>query len=305
MDGATRREIDKVCWETLRDAGISGPPAGVEILLEHLELYRHFYDLTNPGFIDKKWHKLVVNGRKFINVLKKIRLKAVLFGDEGRIVVDSSLPEIKREWPSLHEAGHRILEWHRPYFYGDTAQTLNPDWQQRLEEEANYAASALMFCGPIFTNEAKDTEPQWESIAALKKRYGKSYSTTLRRYVEFGPECPMAMLVSTPDWMEKPDDQETRCRHFVRSPAFASRFSGVTSDQLIQHLDRWARRRRGGIVADFTFSLKDDRGDRHEFRGQSFFAKHYLETLFVHLRPMNTGGRIILAGISGYRPQES
>ena len=69
----------------------------------------------------------------------------MLFQDESRIVVDASLPKGKQEWPSLHEAGHRILEWHRPYFFGDTAQTLDPDWQQILEEEANYAASALMF----------------------------------------------------------------------------------------------------------------------------------------------------------------
>ena len=61
-----------------------------------------------------------------------------------------------------------------------------------------------MFCGPVFSGEAKDTKPEWASIEGLKKRYGKSYSTTLRRYVQFGPDCPMAMLVSTPLWMESP-----------------------------------------------------------------------------------------------------
>ena len=32
-----------------------------------------------------------------------------------------------REWASFHDVTHRVLEWHRPYFLGDTATTLDPD----------------------------------------------------------------------------------------------------------------------------------------------------------------------------------
>ena len=53
----------------------------------------------------------------------------------------------------------------------------------------------MMFCGPVFSKEAKDTYPSWSSVAALKGRYGKSYVTTLRRYVEHGPDHPMVLLV--------------------------------------------------------------------------------------------------------------
>ena len=116
MDDATRREIDKVCWCTLREADIMEPPSNTKLILEHLKLYREFYDLQDPGFLDRAKHKMLVSGRKLLHVIKKIRLTAVLFQDEGRIVVDASLPKGKQEWPSLHEAGHRILEWHRPYF---------------------------------------------------------------------------------------------------------------------------------------------------------------------------------------------
>ena len=194
---------------------------------------------------------MLVSGRKLIHVIKKIRLKAVLFQDEGRIVVDASLPKGKQEWPSLHEAGHRILEWHRPYFFGDTAQTLNPDWQQQLEEEANYAASTLMFCNPIFATEAKDAKPGWASIEELKKRYKKSYSTTLRRY-----QRSVRTGLSDGDARQHPAmdgetyDQENRCRHFVPSPVFARRFSQVTASQLIRQVDLSTRRRRGGPVGD-------------------------------------------------------
>ncbi len=125
MDDATRREIEKVTWQTLRDAGLTEPPISLDALLEHLELFREFYDLQNPGFLDKTKHKIRVHGRKLVQILKKINLKAVLFHDENRIVVDETLPDLKREWPSFHEASHKILVWHKPYFcYGEGIQPV-------------------------------------------------------------------------------------------------------------------------------------------------------------------------------------
>lgn len=300
MDDATRREIDKVAWRTLRDAGLKQPPVSLNVLLEHLELFRGFYDLQNPGFLDKAKHKIRVHGRKLIRILDKIRLRAVLFYEEHRIVVDETLPEIKREWPSFHEAAHKILVWHEPYFsYGDTAETLDPHWREPLEAEANYAASALMFCGPVFGKEARDTKPEWAAVEELKKRYGKSYSTTLRRYVEFGPQVPMALLVSTLPWADQPSDQDTRSRHFVVSPSFGHMFSNITQEHLRRRVDASSPRRHGGLVLDVTLHLRDDNGSNHEFRAQSFNNSYYLQTLFVYVAEI-TSKRIILPGNGRY-----
>jgi len=164
MDAATGREIEKTAWQTLRDAGLTAPPVSVEELLEHLSLFREFYDLQNPSFLDRAKHRIRINGRRIGKILRKIRLQALLFHDGSRIVVDESLPEIKRKWPTFHEASHKILVWHRPYFYGDTAETLNPDWHEQLEAEANYSASSLMFCGLVFTKEPRDTKPGWQAL---------------------------------------------------------------------------------------------------------------------------------------------
>jgi len=288
MDHSTHREIDKRVWRTLRDAGIIKPPVQIERVLEHLKLFRDFYDLQNPGFLDKAKHKLRVNGKKVIEVIKRIELQAVLLFDEKRVVVDSSLPTLKQDWPSFHEAGHRILTWHRPYFFGDTAQTLDPEWQQALEAEANCAASAMMFCGPVFTTEAKDTLPGWRSVAELKKRYGKSYHTTLRRYVGYGPEHIMALLVSTPHWQASPSDQDGRCRHLVRSPLFKDMFNTVSDEELRGIVDANTMRRRGGPVGDFSCELIDDNGAKHEFRGEPFYNRYYIQTLYVHVRQLTT-----------------
>ena len=239
----------------------------------------------------------MVHGQKLVNIVRKIKLVAVLFYDENRIVVSSDLPEIKRDFPSFHEVTHRVLPWHRPFFYGGTAQTLEPDWQETLEAEANFGASALMFCGNLFTREALDTIPEWDSVAALKSRYGKSYLTTLRRYVEHSHSHPLAMLVSTPPWMDKPPDQRERWRHFVPSKMMASRFGSVAADDLVRAVDANIERRAGGRVADFDYCLIDDNGDAHEFRVESFFNSYYVLSLFVALGRL-TARRIVVAGSS-------
>ena len=250
LDDATRREIDSVTWKALKDAGIVRPPVPVEGILEHLRLHRHYYDLEDPSFLDRAKYKLIVHGHKLVDLLRKVKLSAVLLFDEKRVVLDVNLPEIKHDWASCHESTHRILEWHRPYFYGDTAQTLDPEWQERLEEEANYGASALMFCGPIFNAEAKEVAPDWARVRRLVDRYGKSITATVRRYVEHGPARPMAFMASTPAWKEKPADQPQLWRHFARSPEFARRFSAVTARDLISGLNLNSTARRGGMVAD-------------------------------------------------------
>ena len=297
MDDSTRREIDKVTWRVLREAGLATPPVHVEPLLNHLKLDLEFYDLQNPGFIDRTKHKILVHGSKLKDAIRKIKLVAVLFYDEGRIVVDAGLPELRREFPSFHEASHKIFVWHRPYFYGDTAQSLDPDWQEALEAEANYGASSLMYCGPIFEREALDTAPEWDSIHVLKDRYGKNCELTLRRYVEHTHDRPMVMLVSTPYWQEKPIDQPKRWRRFVKSKRFEREFGAVTAQDMLDAVDSNCSPCRGGLIADFTFCLRDDNGEAHEFRVQTFNNTYRLLSLFVQLRK-SRGAQISVPAIA-------
>lgn len=151
IDSTTRREIDKVVAKTMREADMKEPPFRIADLLEHLEVNRNFYDLEDPNLLQQFWHKVRIKGKKLVKIVKKIKLAAVWLPDREQIYVDSSLSLPKQEWASFHDATHRILEWHRSFFLGDTAQTLDPDFQRALENEANYGASALMFGGKVFT----------------------------------------------------------------------------------------------------------------------------------------------------------
>ncbi|MBW2108211.1 MAG: hypothetical protein JRI36_06030 [Deltaproteobacteria bacterium] len=292
IDDQTRKEIDKAVVKTLKEAGLREPPFLIHDLLEFLKIDRDFYNLEDPGLLRRFWHHVKVKGRILSKIKEKIKLAAVWLPDRDRIYVDSSLPAPKQEWASFHDVTHTILKWHRPFFLGDTAQTLHPDFQKTLEAEANYGASALMFGSGVFTREARDISPEWKSIELLKKRYEKSYVTTLRRYVQFSHEIPMAVIVNTPWWKEKPDDQEHRCRHFVCSDSFKTRFACVTRDHIISEIDNNTLQRVGGPVGDFTLCLPDVNGDNHEFHAESFFNRHYLLTLVVHFRKLRKVGLI-------------
>ena len=105
----------------LREAGIKDPPVQIEPVLDHLGLHRQFYDLQNPDLIDHAKHRIKVGKEKLVRILRKISLVSVLLPDEKKIILDATLPKIRRDWPSFHEVSHRILGWHKPYFFGDTA----------------------------------------------------------------------------------------------------------------------------------------------------------------------------------------
>jgi len=266
------------------------PPFLLKSLLGHLELDREFYDLEDPHFLRQLWHKVKIRGKILSKITKTIKLAALWLPDKGRerIIVDKSLPEPKIKWASFHDTTHSILEWHRPYFLGDTAQTLDPDFQGELEEDANYGASGLMFGGEIFTRDALDTNPEWNSVVALKKVYKTSYVTTLRRYVQFSHNIPMALIVSTPSWKTIPEGQDHRCRHFIKSKTFEIQFSSITRNLLLEIIDDNTTMRRGGPVGNFSLDLLNINGDIHEFYAESFFNQHDILTLIYYSKQMNS-----------------
>jgi len=282
IDESTQKEIDNVVERILRDSDLRNPPIQIIDILEYLNVHRDFYSLDDPKLLQRLAHRVQIGARKIVNVVRdKIHLAALWLPTERRILVDDSQPEPKRVWASFHDTIHSVLRWHRDFFLGDTAQTLEPDYQDMLESEANYGASALMFGGQLFTAQALDATPCWQAIQDLQKVHKKSLVTTFRRYVEHGHDMALAGLISTPSWMPKPDDQITRCRHFVRSRRFEREFPTVHGDELLQTVNKFTQRRRGGIVGEFTVALKNAAGELFQFYGESFFNQHYLLTLFV------------------------
>ncbi len=286
---STKNKIDHVVEKTLKEAGMREPPFQLENLLDHLELDREFYDLEDPILLRQLWHKVKIQGKVLAKIKKTIKLAALWLPDIGRerILVDQKLPPPKKKWASFHDITHSLLEWHRPFFLGDTAQTLDPDFQEALEADANYGASSLMFGGAIFTRDALDTNIEWKSIETLKKTYKTSYVTTLRRFVKHSHNTPMALMVSTPFWKTMPDDQSHRCRHFIKSNLFEVQFAVITKDLLLNIIDTNTTKHQGGPVGNYSLDLVDINGDLHEFYAESFFNRHYILTLMHYSKKIN------------------
>lgn len=282
IDAPTKKEIRNRARLVLSDAGFKAPPVDVDVLIDSLRLFKGYYDLQDPGFCRTFAHRFQVGALRIRQITSKINLKALLLQKENRIVIDSSLHELRKTWAAYHETVHKILPWHKAFYIGDTAQTLDPYYQERLDQEANFGASDLMFCGTAFSKMALDTKPHWNSIKLLSKQCRTSYPTTLRRYVEHSHDLPMAALVSTPFWAETAEDHPNRWRHFPRSKPFRNRFSRVTPEDVLGIVDENTNRRRGGIVGEYEMILSDDNGTFHIFNVQSFFNQYDLLTFIVY-----------------------
>jgi hypothetical protein len=182
-----------------------------------------------------------------------------------------------------------LLPWHRSFFLWDTAQTLDPAYQEVLEAEANYGASAIMFCGAAFTRGALDTVPTWKSVEMLAKHHRASLAATLRRYVGHGHDRAMLAVISTPWWQPVPEGHASRHRHIDVSARFAHDFGSVSGEVVGAIVDAHTTYASGGPVGDFVCTLADCRGDAREFRGECFFNRHDLLTLLVEQpRPTRT-----------------
>lgn len=281
MDKQTKDEIDRLVREMLKDGHFTSAPILIEDVLGHLHVHRKFYDLEDPTLLQKFIHKVQIGKQRIQDVVRKIKLAAVWLPDADRILVDGAQPKPKQEWASFHDAIHRLLPWHREFFLGDTAQTLEPYYQDTLEEEANYGASAVMFGGDLFTRQARDCRVGWSAVELLKKEHKKSYVTVLRRYVEHGRDEALAGMISTAWWDMKPEDQETRCRHFVRSSKFREQFPELSEAELLVAIDQHTVKKRGGPVGLFGVILTNSNGVRVEFEAESFYNGHYVLTLFA------------------------
>jgi hypothetical protein len=278
MDDQSREEIDRISRQVLQDARLVEPPIEIEEVLHFLKVHRKFYDLDDPNLLQRFAHKLRVGGQRIAQIARKIKLAAIWSPDDNTILIDTSQPKPKQLWASFHDATHRLLPWHRQFFLGDTAQTLEPYYQEILEEEANYGASALMF-GPRFSEQAQDIPIGWSAVEQLKQVHKKSLVTVLRRYVEHGPSVPLAGLISTAPWDIVPPDQSSRCRHFVRSSQFVASFPKLEAEHLRTMVDQRIAFRRGGPLGSFQFERTNNHGRIALLQAECFYNQHYVLTL--------------------------
>lgn len=208
--------------------------------------------------------------------------------DRKRILIDEKLHVKKHRWAEGHETIHTILEWHEAILHGDNEVTMKQACLDKVEAEANYGAGQLLFLRERFVSEALDSAPSVDLVRTLAKSFNNTHASTLWRLVETaGRERPMLGVMHyhpAPRFSSAKNDPANPCRHFIRSDAFATKFSDTDELEVFDHISSYIEPKQGGPVGNELVVLTDDNGDEHEFAFETFNFRHECLTLVVHIR---------------------
>ena len=292
LSSKTAADIDRRVERVLRGLGNPEPPLRLEDVRELLKLDRGFYTADDPSLAREAVSRIRVGAIQLlrrpaliVDVIQKMSLKALYLPDRKRILLDGALPPKKHRWNEAHEIGHSLLPWHEDMMYGDNVQTLLPGCVEHVEAEANYAAGRLLFLRDRFGAEVLSVEPNMAAIRRLHGVFGNTLSTTLYRFVEAaGVERPVVgMITCHPHASRRPPNHDPAHpgRHFIRSPAFAARFSRVSEPELFTSVAGYCGSQSGGPLGTEELLLHSDDGACHVFRFETFFNRHDALTLGV------------------------
>ena len=277
----------------LRALGDPPPPLNLDDVREVLRLDRRYFGGSDCSAVDEMVSGINVAGKQLfrrpqllVNVVKKAKLSALWIPEKRRILIDETRPKLKHRWSEAHEIGHSIIPWHAHLLLGDNEFSLHPACHAQLESEANYAAGQLLFLQGQFAERACCSPVGISAIQSLRQTFRNTLSSTLWRYVEeLGDELPLVGLITVhPHRRGDVDDQKPDCRHFIRSGAFRSRFSGISSSRLYSEIARYCGRQSGGPLGEAELVLPDDSSDEHLFHFESFCNGYDVLTLGRYLR---------------------
>ena len=294
----TMQDIDGRVERVIRGLGNPEPPLELSQVRELLKLDLAFYTADDPGIAREVISRMRVATLQvfqrptlIIDAIKKFSLKALYVPDRKRILLDGALPLLKHRWNEAHEVGHSLLPWHDDAMLGDNSHTLSRDCHEQVEAEANFAAGRLLFLREKFSTEARDPDPSINAIQALNKRFGNTISTTLYRFVETtGTTTPILGMITEghPHISRRTAafNPVQPCKHFIRSPAFALRFSKVDETLVFDAVAAYCGSQRAGPLGQTELVLTDDNGDRHVFLFETFFNRYDALTLGAYVGPL-------------------
>lgn len=296
LSAKTAQDIDQRVERVLKGLGNPEPPLRLEDVRHLLKLDRRFYTAKDPSAVQETISRIRVatiqlyeRPTLIFDAIKKFSLKALYLPDRKRILLDGDLPEKKHRWNEAHEIGHSLIPWHEDMMHGDNAHTLSNDCHEQVEAEANFAAGRMLFLQDRFTDEALALEPTLASVRQLHGKFGNTMSTTLYRFVEMaGEDRPIVgMITDHPHVSRRPanHDPAKPCRHFIQSPAFATRFSQMPEKDLFGAVAGYCGSQGGGPLGDSELILTDDNGDQHRFYFETFFNRYDALTLGIYLKP--------------------
>lgn len=296
IDAYSAVDIRTQVTRVLNDLDNPEPPLRLKEVRELLKLDREYYSKTDLSLFDEFSHCVKVGGKllfeapaRMIDIVQKAGLRALLFKDDRRILIDDEVPTPKQRHIEAHEIAHDITPWHRAFLLGDNELTLDPRCHEVIEAEANYGAGQLLFLLDRFAEEARDGELSWATIQALKKRYGNTMTTTFWHMIEERePDRPVFGLISRHPKHRKIGGARDggNCRHFIRSPAFRRAFPHIFADDVYRTVRSYITFCAKGPAGEATAPIQDANGEVWEFRFESFCNGYDLLTFGEAIRKL-------------------
>jgi len=284
----TAQDIDRLISKVLRDLSNPRPPLNLDEVRYLLKLDRQFYSSTDDGVLREFIHKLTLAGKQIaerpsllLDVVRKWDLKALFLPDRKRILIDSSMPEMKWRWSEGHEINHSLIPWHNTLMMGDDKATLTPACHDKIEAEANYGTGRLLFLQDVFVEMARSSKPCFKSVGSLAKVFGNNLTNTLWRYVEQSDKMLLGVVCPHPRYLPGDFDPSDPCRYFIRSRSFLAQFPDITETELFRIIQSYCGRSRGGPLGNSEAILCDAKGGYHLFEFETFGNTHEVLTLGV------------------------
>lgn len=282
LSPGTERAIDKQVAKVLRGLGNPQPPVVLEQVFELLELDPQFYTTTADGVFRETVSRIRIGTLQvfmrpmlILEAIANADLKALYVPDKRRILIDSSLPDLKVRWNSTHEVVHSICDWHNDVMYGDNATTLSQACHEQIEHEANYGAGRLLTLQDTFAEHVGGQRLTLGQINEIGKLFGNTWTSTLWRVVETLDFPAFAVIGTHP----KRRASEEPCRYFIRSRPFEARFSGVNEGRALASIRPYCGFQTKGPLGKAEVPLTDDNGEAHIFCFESFATPYDVLTL--------------------------
>lgn len=288
LDPRTVRDIDRVVDRVHQDLDYKD---GAIELLEVRDLLRldlKYYRLDDPGLVDEVIHKLKVGAKQVIarpslllEAVRKFDLSALFVPDGKRILVDQSVPDLKKRWYETHEIAHSLIPWHADYALGDDRNTLSQVCHERIEAEANYGGGRLLFPSEVFTQHRLSSTMSLARVREIAKHFGNTITSTLWRCVEQSDELTLATIGEHP---RHPRDEKPVVEYFVRSKTFAAQFPNVTDGDVWAWMCGYCGYKATGPLGTTELTIQDVNGVSHVFAIESFSNKHNVLTMARWIR---------------------
>lgn len=298
LDARTVRDIDQRIDRVHRDLGYTTGKILLPEVRDLLRLDLHYYTLDDPGLLNEVVHKLKVGAQQviarpalLIEAVRKFDLSALFVPDRKRILIDESVPDLKKRWYETHEISHSLIPWHSDYMLGDNRTTLSQDCHHRIEAEANYGAGRLLFPDEAFTQYRRASTMTLEHVRAIAKHFGNTITSTLWRCVEQSDEITFATIGEHP---RRSRDDRPQIEYFVRSKTFEKQFPAVTDADVWAWKQTYCRYNLTGPLGATELLIRDVNQVPHTFFVETFSIKHHALTLgrWIRAAPVSVAGGV-------------